>query len=221
MLLKRTIDLLVSIIFVSLLFPLTTGAATNIPNVPRDSYLVDLEGYLADETNLEIERLGSRLKQGTTAQMVVMIIDNIGDQSAEQFNMEVIRENKIGSVRKKNGIVILIEANPINQGGPTVEITVDRDLEEAISYEKVDRIIDQYTMPYLNQGFIDEAVLYTYQALYNEVIREYGLKEETIQPQVYTTSNTNRLSIPTVVVIALVIFLLYRMINRNRGHERK
>ena len=221
MLLKRTMPLLVSIIFVSLLLPLMTGAASNIPNVPKGSYLVDLEGYLADETNLEIEQLGKRLKQGTTSQMVVMIIDNIDDQSAEQFNMEVIDENNIGSVRKKNGIVILIETDPINQGGPTVEITVDRDLGEAISDEKVDRIINQITMPYLNQGFIDEAVLYTYQALYNEVIGEYGLKEETIQPQVYTTSNTNRLSIPTVVVIALVIFLLYRMINRNRGHEHK
>lgn len=218
-LLKKTMHLLVITFLIFLLSPFRVGAATDIP---RDTYLVDDENFLTEETKQEVKMLGEKLKKGTTAQMVVLIVDNVGDQSASEFNMDVIRENQIGSVRNKNGLLFLIEADPINGGGPAVEITVDRDLEKALSDAKIDQIIERYTMPYLNQGLIDEAVISTYQALYNEISQHYGLNEGLTKPQPYTSSSVQGgFSLPTVVIILLVIFLLYRMVNGKRNASKE
>ncbi|MER2236540.1 MAG: TPM domain-containing protein, partial [Psychrobacillus sp.] len=168
-----------------------------------------------------VKILGDKLKKGTTAQLVVMIIEHVGDQSASEFNMDIIRENQIGSVRNKNGLLFLIETDPVNGGGPAVEITVDRDLEKALSDAKIDQIIERYTMPYLNQGLIDEAVISTYQALSYEVSKHYGISEGLTKPQPYTSNSLqDSISIPTIIIILLVIFLLSRMVNGKRKKQR-
>lgn len=217
-LLKKTIHLLVTTFLILLLSPLNVGAAADIS---KDTYLVDDEDFLTEETKQEVKIMGEKLKRGTTAQLVVLVIEHVGDQSASEFNMEFIRENQIGSVRNKNGLLFLIETDPINGGGPSVEITVDRDLEKALSDTKIDQIIDRYTMPYLNQGLIDEAVISTYQALSNEVSKHYGITEGLTKPQPYASNSLqDSISIPTIIIILLVIFLLYRMVNGRRKNKR-
>lgn len=217
-LLKKTIYLLVITFLILLFSPLSTGAAGDIS---KDTYLVDEENFLTEETKQEVKILGDKLKKGTTAQLVAMIIEHVGDQSASEFNMDIIRENQIGSVRNKNGLLFLIETDPVNGGGPAVEITVDRDLEKALSDAKIDQIIERYTMPYLNQGLIDEAVVSTYQALSNEVSKHYGITEGLTKPQPYTSNSLqDSISIPTIIIILLVIFLLSRMVNGKRKKQR-
>ena len=78
--------------------------------------------------------------------------------------------------RKNNGVLFVIETDPTKKGNRDVYITVGQGLEGALPDGKIGRILDDYTKPFLEQGSVDDAVLSTYQVLYNEVAKEYGLE---------------------------------------------
>ena len=107
---------------------------------------------------------------------------------------------------KNNGVLLVIETDPDKVGDREVYIAVGQGLEGALPDGKIGRIIDEYTMPYLNQGSVDDAVLSTYQVLYNEVATEYGWDGELVEPK--NPANTDEgFSFTTIIAIIIVIYV--------------
>ncbi|MEI4770459.1 TPM domain-containing protein [Psychrobacillus sp. FJAT-51614] len=194
-------------------FPLVTVAASEIPEpIPGELYVQDYEGYLSETTKQQIEELGSNLDNATGSQIVVMIINSLNGQDVNQFSVDVIREFGIGDQEKNNGVLFVIETDPTKKGNRDVYITVGQGLEGALPDGKIGRILDEYTKPYLNQGAVEDAVLSTYQVLYNEVATEYGWDGELVEPKNPATSDGG-FSFTTIIAIIVVIYIIFSITN--------
>lgn len=209
--------MLIVALLLCLSLPIVTVAASNIPEpIPGELYVQDYENYLSDTTEQQIEELGVNLENATGSQIVVMIINSLNDQDVNQFSVDVIREFGIGDKEKNNGVLLVIETDPDKVGDREVYIAVGQGLEGALPDGKIGRIIDEYTMPYLNQGSVDDAVLSTYQVLYNEVATEYGWDGELVEPK--NPANTDEgFSFTTIIAIIIVIYIIFSIMNGGGG----
>lgn len=199
-----------------LFIPIVTVAASDIPKpIPGELYVQDYEGFLSESTKQQVEELGYNLDNATGAQIVVMIINSLDGQDVNQFSVDVIREFGIGNKEKNNGVLFVIETDPEKQGNRDVAITVGYGLEGALPDGKIGRIIDEYTTPFLEQGSVDDAVLSTYQVLYNEVATEYGWDGELVEPK--NPASGGGFSFSTIIMIIVVIYLIYTIMSGGRG----
>ena len=214
----RKVARLLSVALLLFLFvPVVAAAASDIPKpIPGESYVQDYEGFLSEATKQQVEELGLKLDNATSAQIVVMIINSLNGQDVNQFSVDVIREFGIGDVEKNNGVLLVIETDPTKKGDRDVEITVGYGLEGALPDGKIGRIIDEYTMPFLEQGAIDDAVLSTYQVLYNEVATEYGWDGELVKPK-NPSASSGGFSFSTIIIIIVVIYLIYTVMSGGGG----
>ncbi|TQR06762.1 TPM domain-containing protein [Psychrobacillus soli] len=217
---QRVARLLIAALLLFLFVPIVAVAASDIPEpIPGELYVQDYEGFLSNETEQQVEQLGKQLDNATGAQIVVMIINSLNGQNVNQFSVDVIREFGIGDPKKDNGVLLVIETDPTKKGNRDVAITVGYGLEGALPDGKIGRIIDDYTKPFLNQGSVDDAVLSTYQVLYNEVATEYGWDGGLVEPKDLAASGEG-FSFSTIIIIIVVIYLIYTVMSGGGGGGR-
>lgn len=213
---QQVARLLIAALLIFISIPIVAMAASDIPKpIPGESYVQDYEGYLSESTKQQVEELGLQLDNATGAQIVVMIIESLKGQDVAQFGVDVIREFGIGAKEKNNGVLLIIETDPAKQGDREVFIAVGRGLEGALPDGKIGRILDDYTKPFLNQGAVDDAVLSTYQVLYNEVATEYGWDGQLVEPK--DPASGEGFSFSTIIIIIVVIYLIYTIMSGGRG----
>lgn len=209
--------LLIAALLLFLFVPLVATAESDIPKpIPGESYVQDYEGFLSETTKQQVEELGLKLDNATGSQLVVMIINSLNGQDVNPFSVDVIREFGIGDPTKNNGVLLVIETDPTKKGDRDVYITVGQGLEGALPDGKIGRILDDYTKPYLNQGSVDDAVLSTYQLLYNEVATEYGWDGGLVEPKDPAASGGG-FSLTTIIIIIVVIYLFYSTMSGGGG----
>jgi uncharacterized protein len=159
---------------------LFAGVALGEPQLPprpnQNIYIQDYGDLIDVSAGNEILRLGMAVDQSTTAQLVVVTVDNLQGYSIEEYSTALFRKWGIGSKEKNNGILILLNKENIlaNQPGK-VRIEVGYGLEGAINDAKAGRIIDTYIIPNLKNGNLSNGVLQAYQAVAGEVGKEYGV----------------------------------------------
>ncbi|TQR19957.1 TPM domain-containing protein [Psychrobacillus vulpis] len=214
---KRVARMLSAALLLFLFFPLVAAAASDIPKpIPGESYVHDYENYLSESTKQQVEELGLKLDKATGAQIVVMIINSLNGQNVNQFSVDVIREFGIGDSKKNNGVLFVIETDPTKKGDRDVAITVGYGLEGALPDGKIGRILDEYTYPYLEQGSVDDAVLSTYQVLFNEVATEYGMDSELVETK-NPASSDEGFSFTTIIAIIVVVYIIFSIMNNGGG----
>ena len=103
-----------SMIFLLFLF-FTVPVAANLPARPAsDIYVQDNADLLSKDTKQQILSIGHELDQKTTAQIVVVTVKNLDDQSIEEYAHQLFRQWGIGSKDKNNGILLLISFRMID-----------------------------------------------------------------------------------------------------------
>lgn len=214
---KKVARLLLAALLLFLFVPIVAVAASDIPKpIPGESYVQDYEGFLSEKIKQEVEALGLKLDKATGSQIVVMIINSLNGKDVNQFSVDVIREFGIGDKEKNNGVLFVIETDPTKQGNRDVYIAVGQGLEGALPDGKLGRILDDYTFPYLEQGAVDDAVLSTYQVLYNEVATEYGWDGELEEPKDPAASGGG-FSFSTIIIVIFVIYMIITIMSGGRG----
>ena len=190
-----------SLLFLNL-FSFSAEANADIPIPVGDIYVQDFAGLLSLEQKSELNKLGRNLEDATTAQVAVLTVDTIDGSSIEEYSNEAFREYGIGSKENDNGVLLVISLKD-----RAVRIEVGYGLEGALPDGKIGRILDEYTVPYLQDGRPDQAVIQTYKALYNEVALEYGWSGEQTEVVPHEQKKSNPLSfiISAIVVVAVVI----------------
>lgn len=174
--------------------------AATIPQPVGDIYVQDFAGLLPPEQESELVTFGKNLEAGTTAQVVVMTIPSLEDETVESYALKAFREYGIGNEEKNNGVLFLIST-----GEQEMRIEVGYGLEGALPDGKVGRILDEYAVPYMQQGQFDLGIMNTYKVLYNEVAAEYGWNGEVAQVQ--TVGNQGG-GFSTIVIMIILFFII-------------
>lgn len=148
-------------------------AAKEVPRPTQDFFVNDFAGVLSASAKQEIQALGEALEATPgifNAQVVVVTVDSLDGDTAENFSLRLARDWGIGSADKDNGVLLLVAV-----GDRESRIEVGRGLEGAINDAKAGRIQDNYLLPHLREGDYDAGLTETYKALVTAVCAEYGV----------------------------------------------
>ncbi|WP_245692400.1 TPM domain-containing protein [Sporomusa acidovorans] len=151
---------------------ITTGIASaqaNIPPAPVSSrYVQDYAGVLSDETKSKINKLGSKIRESTSAQVVVVTVNSLEGVPIEEYSLGILRNWGIGDKKQNNGVLMLIAVNDRQS-----RIEVGYGLEGVLNDAKAGRILDESVLPYFQQGEYNRGVWTGYKALVSTVSGEY------------------------------------------------
>ena len=176
--------------------------AATIPQQVGDIYVQDFAGLLSPEQQSELVTLGKNLEAGTTAQVVVMTIPSLEDETVESYALKAFREYGIGKERENNGVLFLVSMKE-----EMMRIEVGYGLEGALPDGKVGRILDEYAFPFMEQQ-PDQGIMNTYKVLYNEVAAEYNWNGEVAQVQQVGNQGGGGGGFSTIVIMIVLFFII-------------
>ena len=175
--------------------------AATIPDQVGDIYVQDFAGVLSPEQKSELISLGKNLEAGTTAQIAVMTIPSLEDETVEGYALKAFRQYGIGSKEKNNGVLFLVAPKERKMW-----IEVGYGLEGALPDGKVGRILDEYAMPYMKQEEYDKGIINTYKVLYNEVAAEYNWDGKVAQ--VDQAEDESGGGFPSIIIFIILFFII-------------
>ncbi len=200
---KYTWTTILSVLFVTIALFLgnLSAFALDIPNPPKNGYILDQTRTLTKEDVQKMNRMGFELQQKTKAQIAVLIISTLDGEDVTEYANKVFRSWGVGEKDKNNGILFLIALKD-----KQMRIEVGYGLEGAINDAKAGQILDDYAIPYFKQGQIGKGVVNTYATLVGEAAKEYGITIDG--SRTYETQNVEGLTPFQMLLIGGGILLL-------------
>ena len=163
---------ILSAVFVTtlLFFCSLSVLALDVPNPPKNGYVLDQTQTLTKEEIYTMNRMGLELQKKTKAQIAVLLIPTLEGEDVSDYANRVFRTWGIGDKEKNNGVLFLIALKD-----KQMRIEVGYGLEGAINDGKAGEILDQYAIPYFQKGKFGPGVMETYKVLVGEVSKGYGV----------------------------------------------
>ncbi|EFV77013.1 hypothetical protein HMPREF1013_02738 [Bacillus sp. 2_A_57_CT2] len=176
-------------------------ADESIPQPAGDIYVQDFAEILNDQEKTELNNLGRQLEDQTSAQVAVLTVGTTGDRPIEEYANEAFRSYGIGSAAENNGVLFVLAMEDRK-----VRIEVGYGLEGQIPDGKAGRILDDVTLPYLQDGQPNRAVIETYKVLVQEAAGE----EVNLGGDYADAGTQDRgIGIPSWLIILIVVGLLF------------
>jgi len=184
-----------------------TAEPAALPAATQRFFVNDFAEILTEEDENAVYEAGGNLQNATTAQVVLVTVQDTGDRDLETFSLELAREWGIGQQGEDNGILLLFTVD-----GPHSRIEVGYGLEGAMNDSKAGRILDTWLVPhYGDSAAWSGALRDTYIAILNVVYEEYGLTEQKLplaEPEGYDAEEDASAMIVLLVVLLCVAVVL-------------
>lgn len=164
---------ILSIAVIVLLFSLSLcgcGDQKGYPDATSYFYVNDFANVIEDSEETQMVSSAAALFEVTTAQVVVVTVDNLGGEAASDYALELGRAWGVGDEEKDNGVVILL-----SKEDREIYIAVGYGLEGALPDSKTGRIIDYYGLEYFKTDDFSSGLVAIANAVVNEVYLEYGI----------------------------------------------
>lgn len=177
----------------------------------------DSANVLTAQQKSELEQLGIRLYDATTAELAVLIVPSIGDEPVEQYAVKKLREFKLGAKEENNGALLVVTTEENSAGNRHFYLTVGYGLEGALPDGKIGRIMDEVAVPFLSEGQPDKAIIEAYKAYYNEIAAEYGLDGEQLLVNTVDGEYDNSDEGFPFFFIIIVVIIIMSVVMRSGG----
>lgn len=175
--------------------------ALDVPNPPKNGYVLDQTQTLTKEEIQSMNRMGLELQKKTKAQIAVLLVPTLDGEDVTDYANRVFRSWGVGQKDTNNGVLFLVALKD-----KQMRIEVGYGLEGAINDAKAGQILDDYTIPHFKQGHIGKGVVNTYAVLVGETAKEYGVTIDG--SQTYTDKDVVELSPFEMLLIGGGILLL-------------
>lgn len=196
-------------VVVGLLLVLTGTAGAGEDYLPFTQPVVDAADVVAPATE---EQVGAELTDYETRsgnQIAVAVIDSTGNQSIEDYTIDLARAWGVGRQDQDTGILLVIA-----EGDRKLRIEVGRGLEGDLTDVQSGRIIRERLVPLLKQGDVDEAVVQGTRAIRTELgDTEVGTLPPALGSDERDPGTPTRWLFPA----ALVGFAALSLLRRRRG----
>jgi len=135
-------------IFVTLLILVFSTAVLALENLNfKGGYISDNANIITRNDYSAIESIIRELKSETTAEIAVVTVNSLQGQNIEDVAVQIGRTYKVGAKNINNGIVLLVAPNE-----RTARIEVGMGLENTITNNKADNIMNDDMIPYFAQN---------------------------------------------------------------------
>lgn len=158
------------LVTILLFFNSLSVLALDVPNPPKNGYVLDQTQTLTKEEIYTMNRMGIELQKKTKAQVAVLMIPTLDGEDVSDYANRVFRTWGIGDKEKNNGVLFLVALKD-----KQMRIEVGYGLEGTINDAKAGEILDDYAIPYFQKGKFGPGVMETYKVLVGEVSKEYGV----------------------------------------------
>jgi uncharacterized protein len=174
--------------------------------VPRnDGWVTDLAGFLTADQERSLEALMDSYRVGTTHDIAVLTVPDLGGVPLERFALEVSRGWKLGTLETSNGALLVVA-----KAEREVRIEVLRGLEGSLPDALAWRIIDKVITPRFKEGAYFEGIRDGVQAMHAAIGGDYGPIERAA-PDAWA---------PGVAIVFWVLLLVLFASLRRRGRRR-
>ncbi len=95
------------IVFLFLFFALA-APAEKLKDIHPTGYVTDLAGVIRADTKTRLEDLCTELEQKTGAQMAIVTVRSLEDETVEQFGNELYKQLGVGSKKENRGVLLLV-----------------------------------------------------------------------------------------------------------------
>ena len=182
---------------------------------PTNEFFVnDFANVLSDDTEAEILAVGRTLDEKTTAQLVLVTVDTIGQNDIFNYSLELARDWGIGSAKSNNGCLIFISI-----GDRKAFVQVGYGLEGCLTDGKTGELQADFLVPYMKNGENDLAAINIYNAVAEVIYKEYGMSLPEDVKAAKKPSRLNEEIISTfVAAIAVAVFLIYALMARKKKY---
>lgn len=192
---------------------ITALAETSYPSPTNQFFVNDFAGVLSSESISEMQKKGESLYHKTTAQAVVVTVENMGGETIENYAIKLARQWGIGDAEKNNGILLLLAVEERE-----VRIEVGRGLEGAITDIKSGFIIDHYGIEHLSEDDFSTGLSKIYNAIVNEIYIEYDIEpSDDYTPVDELEENADLSDIGRYILIVIIIIIAMILSSRRRG----
>lgn len=189
---------------------------SSFPTANQEFYVNDFANVLSAEDENEILSKAVTLNNKTTAQVVVVTVDNLGGYEIADYALKIGRDWGVGSKESNNGVVILLSLDERE-----IYISVGYGLEGALPDSKTGRIIDRYGLSYLKQDDFSKGITAITTAVINEIYIEYGMEPDGEYTSIDSLTDTKASSQFGKVIISwiilVVIIILFSKFFGGRG----
>lgn len=116
-------------------------------------FIADPAGALSPETKARVNARLSDLRAGTTAEVAVAVVPEIGDMSIEEYATGLFADWGVGKRDRDNGLLLVI-----SPGARAARIETGYGMEGVVTDELASRIIRGTIVPAMKEGNVDAAV---------------------------------------------------------------
>ncbi len=226
---KRFLPLLLTLLL--LLLPMS-ACAVSIVDATDDFYVADYANVLSDEVEGLIVLNNDLLEKKCGAQVVVVMVENLGGNTVENYAYTLFNEWGIGSKDKDNGLLILVA---VEDG--EYWLMTGAGLQDYITAGDLDEMASEYFIPSARSGDFDQAIRLLFTECFNQVSKACGadLSIDTTLYQEYIQNNTDSTpshaqqssqrtdqtheggdSIMPFFIIVIIVIILIGLMNTSR-----
>jgi uncharacterized protein len=205
---------ILAILFIVLIA--ASASADTVPDRPA-RYVVDLAGIVDDGVEMKLNGYLQELEQKTTAQVIVLSVQTLGEMPLEEFSLQVAEKWKLGQKGKDNGLLILFAMQERKY-----RLEVGYGLEGILPDSLVGSIGRDYIVPFFKKGDYSNGVAAAVLAA-SQIIAEDSGVQITGMPKItrparsYGGRKTGSPGIlGTVLTILFFIVMIYLFIKHPR-----
>lgn len=167
----------------------------------------DFANTFSSEQREDLEYILKAYNDSTSTQIYVVTVSDLHGYDVSDYAARLGEKWGIGQKEKNNGVLILIKPRIGNERGQ-VYIATGYGVEHILNDGRVGRIIDQYMIPFLQNGDYYNATKGAIGAIIKYLSGEFDADEaeESIAP-----------IIVQIIVILFILFVLYIGSKNNRG----
>ena len=174
------------------------------PEIPKLPFWAnDLTGTLSQEQTSSINSKLQAYSDSTSNQVVFLMIETLDGYPLEEYSNEVAKENKIGTKKNNNGILLLVVKNDHK-----LRIEVGYGLEGTLPDALSSSIIRNVIKPYFLKNDFYSGINYGLDAIFAAIAGEYKAEKQTTERHQFP---------PIFTIIGIIFFILFSFIRGRRG----
>lgn len=181
----------------------------NVPNIQLQDarkYVTNPNGILSTQTVSQLDAMLLNLKERTSVEFVVVILNSIGDANEREFANKLFEKWSIGQKANDNGLLFLFVLDK-RKALTEVGYGLEGVLPDAINT----RILLNYGLPYFRESNYDQGVLESVKAFIGVLSSDEAYKEVYTQPIRQQKGTNIDWAIIIYAYIALSVFIAFGM----------
>jgi len=188
------------------------GFAEDISKIHPAGYVTDLAGVIATNTKAQLEALCTEVEQKTGAQMAIVTVASLDDQSVEDYAVALYKQLGVGGKKDNRGVLLLVAPHEHKY-----RIEVGYGLEPVINDARAGDA-GRAMVPFLRQGDYSKATEVAAWQLANYIAGDAGVTLSGRPPVAHYRDSGGHVGFPIFWVI-LIVIIFFRLIGGMSGRH--